>query len=218
MGQVSENTTRERILDVAERLFAERGFDATSLRNITTDAAVNLAAVNYHFGSKDELIRRVLARRIGKLNGERGRMLDDLEATAGRDGPTVEAIIDAFVGPAMSMAGDPRRGGRVFTRLFGHAHAQPDDQLTDFIVSQFRDVAIRFAGALHRALPELDEREVFWRMLFMVGSMAHSMAMSDHLHKVSNGLCDPNDTAGIRRRIVPFLAAGFRTTVREEVS
>jgi AcrR family transcriptional regulator len=210
MTQLNEITTRERILDVAERLFAESGFESTSLRQITSDADANLAAVNYHFGSKDELVREVLARRIGQLNRQRLLTLDALEAAADAAGPSVEQIVEAFVGPALRMAADPRVGGRVFSRLLGHAHAHPDHELTDFIVDQFRDVAQRFAAALHRAVPHLEESEIFWRMLFMVGSMAHSMAMGDHLHKVSNGLCNPGDTMGILKRMVSFLAAGFR--------
>jgi len=207
--------TRERILACAERLFAERGFDSTSLRTITTEAGANLAAVNYHFGSKDELVREVLSRRIVPLNRERLEQLARCEADAGPGGPSLERIIDAFVGPALRLSHDPSRGGHVFLRLFGYAMSQPDFALRDFIASQFQEVATRFNVALRRALPVLDEREVFWRMLFMIGAMAHSMAMSDQLHKVSHGLCDPHDTEGISRRLVPFLAAGFRSSSRD---
>lgn len=218
MTQVAEKDprdTRERILACAERLFAESGFDVTSLRTITAEAGVNLAAVNYHFGTKDELVREVLRRRIEPINRERFDELDRCEAAAGSEGPTVEEIIDAFIGPALRLSSNPSRGGRLFMRLFGYAMSKPDAELRDFIGSQFHEVAHRFNVALQRAVPDLDEREVFWRMLFMIGSMAHSMAMSDQLHKISHGLCDPHDTEGINRRLVPFLAAGFRTASRE---
>jgi len=218
MTQIAEKDpkdTRERILSCAERLFAERGFDLTSLRTITAEAEVNLAAVNYHFGTKDELVREVLRRRIEPLNRERFDELERRQAAAGPDGPSVEEIIDAFIGPALRLSSDPSRGGHLFMRLFGYVMSKPDAELRDFIASQFHEVADRFKAALQRALPDLDEREVFWRMLFMVGSMAHSMAMSDQLHKISHGLCDPHDTEGISRRLVPFLAAGFRSSSRE---
>jgi AcrR family transcriptional regulator len=217
MSQVAEKDpkqTRERILACAERLFSERGFDVTSLRTITAEAAVNLAAVNYHFGSKDELVREVLRRRLEPLNRERCAELRQHEAAAGPDGPSLEQILDAFVGPALRLSKDPARGGRVFMRLFGYAMSKPDPELRDFIGSQFHEVASRFKAALQRALPALDEGEIFWRMMFMVGSMAHSMAMSDQLHKISQGLCDPDDTEGIARRLVPFLAAGFRSPLQ----
>jgi len=215
MAEKDSSDTRERILSCAERLFAERGFDSTSLRMITAEAEANLAAVNYHFGSKDELVREVLRRRIEPLNRERFDELERCEADAGPGGPSLERIIEAFVGPALRLSQDPSRGGRVFFRLFGSAVSQPDPALRDFIGAQFQEVAKRFNAALLRALPDLDEREIFWRMLFMVGSMAHSMAMSDQLHKVSHGLCDPHDTEGISRRLVPFLAAGFRSSSRD---
>ena len=127
----------------------------------------------------------------------------------------MEQIVDAFVGPVLRLSRDRSRGGRVFMRLFGYALSQPDSALRDFIGAQFHEVARRFNLALRQAVPDLDEREVFWRMLFMVGSMAHSMAMSDQMHKISRGLCDPHDPEGIRRRLVPFLAAGFRSAVTE---
>jgi len=216
MAQVIEKDTKERILDVAERLFAENGFKATSLRTITTEAGVNLAAVNYHFGSKDALVREVLSRRIRPLNRERFESLERLEESEGGE-PSIEQIVEAFVAPAIRMSLDPDRGGHVFMRLFGHAMSQPDLDLRDFIAEHFRDVAKRFNRVLQRALPDLSEREVFWRMLFMVGSMAHSMAMADQLHKVSRGLCDPHDALGILRRLVPFVAAGFRAPLPDAI-
>ena len=113
MSQITEKDpkdTRERILSCAERLFAESGFDLTSLRTITTEAEVNLAAVNYHFGTKDELVREVLRRRIEPLNKERFDELARREASAGPSGPSVEEIIDAFIGPALRLSSDPAGG------------------------------------------------------------------------------------------------------------
>jgi AcrR family transcriptional regulator len=217
MDQVTEKDTKERILDVAERLFAEHGFKATSLRTITTEAGVNLAAVNYHFGTKDVLVREVLSRRIRPLNRERFGSLERLQAESENGELSIEQIVEAFVAPAIRMSLDPDSGGHVFMRLFGHAMSQPDLDLRDFIAEQFREVAHRFSGVLQRTLPDLSEREIFWRMLFMIGSMAHSMAMADQLHKVSRGLCDPHDALGILRRLVPFVAAGFRAPLPDTI-
>lgn len=211
MAELLEKDTRERILDVAERLFAENGFAATSLRTITTEADANLAAVNYHFGSKNDLVREVLARRIDPLNRERLDLLGRFESESSPSGPSLERIVEAFVGPAIRMSQDPARGGKCFMRLFGHAMNQPDSELRDFLLDRLREAAMRFHDALCRALPELDAREVFWRMLFTVGSMAHAMAMSDQFHKITGGLCDARDSERIVRRLVPFIAAGFRT-------
>ena len=207
MGEVS---TRERILGAAEELFAEQGF-STSLRRITASAGVNLAAVNYHFGSKDELIREVFARRLGPLNAERLRLLDEVEAGAADGEPSVEAIVEAFVGPPLRMSLDP--GGATFMRLFGHCLGQRDDGVLRMFAEQFRAVIDRFSSALGRVLPGLDRADVVWRMLFMVGSMAHTMSLSDKLPELSRGACAPAGVEELIRRLVPFVAAGMRAPV-----
>jgi len=174
------------------------------LRAITSAAEVNLAAVNYHFGSKDELIQAVFARRLEPLNRERLRLLDKVEA----DETPLESIIEAFIGPAIRMSHDPQ--GATFMRLFGHTLSQHDDRIMRLFTDQLREVIARFTAALGRALPHLERREVFWRMLFMVGSMAHTMALSDKLPAISNGLCEVADAEATIHRLVPFIAGGLR--------
>lgn len=191
--------TRDRILDAAEELFAEQGF-ASSLRNITSNAGVNLAAVNYHFGSKEALIEELFARRIGPLNEER------LELLARADG--LEEIVEAFVGPALRMSHDPR--GAIFMRLFGHTMSQRDDRILRMFTDQFRVIVERFSAALARALPHVEREEILWRILFMVGSMAHTMALSDKFPSISGGVCQAADVETTLRRLVPFLAGGMR--------
>jgi AcrR family transcriptional regulator len=203
---MAESSTVDRILDAAEHQFAERGF-ATSLRNITAAAEVNLAAVNYHFGSKDGLIRAVFARRLGPLNRERLRLLDEIESRDA-DSTPLESIVEAFIGPAIRMSHDPQ--GAVFMRLFGHTLSQRDNRIMDLFTDQFREVVERFTTALGRALPHLERSEVFWRMLFMVGSMAHTMSLSDKLPDISCGVCEAADVEATIRRLVPFVAAGLR--------
>lgn len=204
---MSEISTKDRILDAAEELFAEEGF-ATSLRAITASAGVNLAAVNYHFGSKDALIQEVFARRLGPLNDERLRLLDRLEGAASGAGPPLDKIIEAFVGPAIRMSHNPQ--GATFMRLFGHTLSQRDDRIMRMFTDQFQEIIQRFSAALGRALPHLDRVEVFWRMLFMVGAMAHTMALSDKVPAITGGLCDASDVEATVRRLVPFLAGGMR--------
>jgi len=211
---LDEKDTKVRILDTAEKLFADNGFAATSLRQITADAAVNLAAVHYHFGSKDDLIRAVFARRIGPLNRERLELLDRLEENRG--GPAeLRPIIEAFIGPPLRMSQDSRRGGRVFMRLLGHAMNQPSDKIRGELVGQFREVGQRFRQAFARVRPGLSETEVLWRMLFMIGAMAHTMSMADQLPKITDGMCDPRDTEALLDRLVPFLTAGMEAPAPE---
>src|SRR5262252_2657033 len=116
--------TKERILDTAERLFAERGYGATSLRSIIAAAKVNLAAVHYHFHSKQELLDAVLTRRIEPLNRERIALLDELERSAGDGAPPLEAILSALIEPPLRLSRDPSFA--TFVKLMGRIYAEGD--------------------------------------------------------------------------------------------
>ena len=214
--QATSQGTRERLLDTAETLFARQGFAATSLRSITAEARVNLAAIHYHFGSKEALIREVFARRIQPVNRERLEGLDALEAEAG-DGPLdLERLVETFVGPGLRLA--RKKEGGVVMSLLGRTHSEPMPELRRIFFEQFRDLKDRFVAAFHRALPELSEEELYWRLHFLVGAMAQTMGEPDRLQIMSEGLCDPTDVDGTIRRIVPFLAAGLRAPLPEEAS
>jgi AcrR family transcriptional regulator len=200
--------TRRRILDAAERLFAREGFEATSLRQITAAARVNLAAVNYHFGSKDVLIREVLARRIGPVNRERLARLAACQARAGKRPPAVAEIIRAFVEPVLELRSDPE-AGQAFARLMGRSFFEPNLQVRRVIVAQMREVARRFAAALQSALPELPEPELWWRMHFSLGALAHTLAGNIHLEMLSGGRCGSSDVSATTDRLVRYVAAGL---------
>jgi AcrR family transcriptional regulator len=205
MGE--KRTTPERILDAAEALFADHGFAATSMRRITADAGVNLAAVNYHFGSKDALIHEVFARRLGPLNRERLDLLGSAEQHAGGEPVEIEQIVEAFVGPALRLKLAP--GGETFVRLLGHTLSQRDERVLKLFTGEFREVVGRFVAALGRSLPQLAREEIFWRLLFMVGSMAHTLALADRLPAIVG---EPSLETGVEstlRRLVPFLTAGL---------
>src|SRR6187399_3327842 len=111
--------TKTRILDAGERLFVEHGFEATSLRSLTTSAGVNLAAVHYHFGSKEELFQAVLTRRLDPMNQERIDLLAKMEREAGDKAVSCEKLISAMLVPALRLARDEKRGGKHFLRLLG---------------------------------------------------------------------------------------------------
>lgn len=203
--------TKDRILDAAEQLFIEQGFTTTSLRTITAKAKANLAAVNYHFGSKEALIREVFDRRLGPLNEARIAYLDRLEAEAGATPLTPEQVIEAIVEPALQLSRDPLRQGATFMRLLGRALSEPAEYMKEFLPRHYRDVIVRFKRSLMRSLPQLPEAELIWRMHFMFGTMAYAMAGNDALQLIST--CEAegaDDPRAIVRRIVPFLAAGLR--------
>lgn len=203
--------TRSRILEAAEALFMEQGFTSTSLRAITARAKVNLAAVNYHFGSKEGLIREVFDRRLGPLNAARLAMLDELEAHAGGRALTPEAVLEAVIVPALQVSRDPLKGGAAFLRLLGRALSEPADYMRVYLPRHYRDVVLRFKDALVRALPEVPEVELVWRMHFTFGAMSYALAGNDALQLIAT--CDAEgaeDAESIVRRLVPFLAAGLR--------
>ena len=208
-GEPDGRDTKERILDAAESLFATSGFSGASLRSITTEAGANLAAVNYHFGSKDDLIKAVFARRLTPLNQERLRLLDGLEAEAGDGGPDLTEIVTAFLTPAMRLAGaSPTR--RVVMGLLGQAMSQPDEKIRRLFINQFSEVGQRFQAALSRAVPALPPEEIFWRLMFMIGAMVHSMTLSQSLEEFSGGLCRSQDVQSIVEHLVPFVTAGMQ--------
>src|SRR4249920_2994413 len=129
--------TKTRILDAAEQLFMEHGFEATSLRSLTSAASVNLAAVNYHFGSKEELFQAVLTRRLDPMNQERIDLLTRMEREAGDKAVSCEKLISAMLVPALRLARDEKRGGKHFLRLLGRAYADPAPFIRHFLSANY---------------------------------------------------------------------------------
>ncbi len=207
--------TRDNLIRAAEKLFAEHGITGASLRAITREASANLASVNYHFGSKDDLVRAVLSRRLEPLNRERLRLLDACLAGAGEP-PSPECIVRAFVSPVLELI-QRERGGHDFARLIGRSFAEPDAGLRNLLIEQFREVIVRFSEALGRALPHLPKEEIYWRFHFMVGSMVHTAALGFLVREISGGLCNPMDVDGVVNRLVRFISGGMRepATARE---
>jgi AcrR family transcriptional regulator len=209
---VTTPDTKDLILDAAERLFAEHGFAATSMRTITSEAGVNLAAVHYHFGSKDALILAVLERRLSGVNHERIELLDAYEAerTESGAGPDLEALIRLFVGPAIQLSSSPERGGAALMRLLGQAYTEPGGHLFKLFHERFGEFIRRFVAAFCAALPGLPLEEVAWHFHFMVGTMAHTMAAAQKLHELWQEMGDITDTDAVIERLVAHNAAGMR--------
>lgn len=206
--------TKRDILDAAEQLFAARGPHAASLRQIIGRARVNLAAVHYHFGSKESLLRAVMARRLVPLNAERLALLEEQERTHGRRIIPLEKVLAALVGPALRLSRNPKKGGGVFMQLLGRCFMEPDPKIQAMLDRQLQEVASRFIPALQRALPKLKTEDFFWRVHFLVGAMAHTMADAERLRTFSGGLCDPDDTEAMIEQLVNFLSAGFKAKSR----
>jgi AcrR family transcriptional regulator len=170
--------TKSRILDAAETLFIECGYEAMSLRQITSRAEVNLAAVNYHFGSKESLIHSMLSRRLDQLNDERLKLLDRFDAMLGAR-LTCEHVLGAMFIPALRLSRDPRVGGKAFLRLLGRAYTDPSSFIRDFLNGHYASVAVRFFDAFQRALPHLPREELGWRLHFAIGALSGVLAGTD---------------------------------------
>jgi AcrR family transcriptional regulator len=171
--------TKSRILDVAEELFAEEGLDRVSIREITEAAGVNLAAVNYHFGGKDELIGAVFERRIKPVNEARIEAMRKLRPARNAKGPEVEEILEAFIRPTLTCCDGNRRGGHAFTRLFGRCLAEPRPEVETLLREQFEPLRKELESALTKAVPHLSREEIFWRMKFTFGALHHWMLSRD---------------------------------------
>jgi AcrR family transcriptional regulator len=206
--------TKEKILDAAEGLFMEHGFEATNVRSITAAAGVNLAAVNYHFGSKEVLFQAVLTRRLDPLNQERVDLLTRFELETAPDPLPCDRILSAMFIPALKLARDPERGGKNFLRLLGRAYADPAPFIRKFLAEQYAVMIARFKGAFGRALPDLPKKELSWRLLFIMGALSYTLAGTDALRLIAE--LTPAETANdelLLRRLAPFLLAGLQSPV-----
>jgi len=202
--------TRTRILDAAEELFMQHGFEATSMRQLTAKAEANLAAVNYHFGSKDALIEAVFRRRLDAMNAARIAELDRMEKDAGGRALSPAQIIGAFVGVSLRMVEDAKGGGRNFIRLLGRSYSDPQKPIRALIGQLYAPAMERFKAAFERALPQMPRDELIWRMHFMFGTLAYTLAATDTVQLIAG--CKPEDrydAALLEARLTAFLQAGL---------
>ena len=199
-----EKDTRGRILDVAEDLFSQQGFDRVSVRAITRKARVNLAAINYHFGSKEDLIAAIFERRLLPVNQERLKALGALQGS--RKSPRIEEILEAFIRPTIECSsGTP--GGKAFSKLFGRCLSEPSPEIEALLKRQFEPLAERFNAAIKRAMPKLSRSEIFWRMKFTFGALHHWHLTKDRFLPT---WLDEVDVEGQIQKLISFAAAGFR--------
>jgi len=210
-----QHETCTRILDAAEELFMLHGFEGTSMRQLTARAGVNLAAVNYHFGSKHALIEAVFRRRLDPMNAERVAELERLEANGSL---SPESIIRAFVRPGLRMIEDAKGGGRNFIRLLGRTFSEPAKSVRALIGQMYGPAMQRYKGALERALPQMPRDELVWRMHFMFGTLAYTLAATDTVQLIAG--CKPEDRYDARLledRLTAFLAAGLLAPLKSSI-
>ncbi|WMC12011.1 TetR/AcrR family transcriptional regulator [Oceanimonas pelagia] len=204
---MARKDTKQRILDAAEVLFAEQGFGDTSLRRITRAANVNLASVNYHFGSRKDLIKAVMDRYFGlfmpAVNEALVRLLEQPRLT-------VEQVFECFVAPLMGLSRLRARGPEIFLQLLGGGYMDNQGFLRWFIINHYGEVVEHFIQCMRRAAPALSSAELFWRLHFTLGTVVFTMASSEALRDIArNDFNEHIDVEGLVRKVIPYLASGM---------
>lgn len=210
--------TSTRILDAAERLFAERGFHAVSLREITAAANANTAAVHYYFRRKEDLLEAVVDRRAGIVVEERLNRMETL--LAGPQPPTLEALILAYVSPGLTVCFDSDELRKYFGRMRARFSHENDPAMRTILRRHFREPGQRFIAAVRQILPNLSERDVQWRFHILVGTLIHLMAHPGRVQAVDGdtgpNLYNPDDMEEALRFVLPMLAMIFRAPPASE--
>ncbi|CAM2798485.1 MULTISPECIES: TetR/AcrR family transcriptional regulator [Moritella] len=208
---VSKLDTKTRILDAAESLFAEHGFSDTSLRLITTRASVNLASVNYHFGSKKELIQAVIARHLELfmplLNEKLTALCTQVEK------PSLLDVFNSFVDPLLALEQQSKNGTVIFMQLLGRSYTDEQGHLRWYTTTHYGEVLANITKALLKANPALSSQELFWRLHFTLGTAVFTMGSSGALMDIAKADFNQDiDVEGLIRKVIPYLASGMNTS------
>lgn len=197
------------ILIAAESLFAENGYDGTTLRQITRKANVNLAAVNYHHGDKESLYLAIIRRQIQPINETRLINLAAAETEAGGEPVPLPILFHLLAEPLFALFADSDARGRHAARLIGRCLVEPLPFLENFLADEFQPVMIRFGQALRRHTPAVPPDDFLWRLSFVVGAMLHTLASLHRMKALTRGICRDNDHAAALPRFVQFATAVF---------
>jgi len=202
------SSTKVKLLNAAENLFADHGFSETSLRMITNNAGVNLASVNYHFGSKKTLIQAVFDRFMERFTGDLQLEMDNLSKRNSE--LSVGEVLGTLIAPLSQLDKLRPNGASVFMNLLGRAYAETQGHIRRFAMQHYANVFDQFTGLLHKSCPHLSPTEMFWRLHFMLGSFIFTLAGHKALREISES--DFNQTVSIEEiigQLVPFMSAAF---------
>jgi AcrR family transcriptional regulator len=211
----SKVATKQRLIEAAEALFADEGFDRVSVRDITNKAAANVAAVNYHFGSREGLVAVVMARYTNPVTEERMARLEALERKAGGKAVPVEEILEAFIRPFATQVRRSELSEKLFFKLMGRMFGQQGCELPPMVETLFITMVQRYHKALSKALPGLPADEIWWRMHLMSGSMIHTMAHAEIVHRFSGGEAGSPTMEQNLSRFIRFATAGMKQGLAE---
>lgn len=198
----------EKILDAAEQLFSVHGYDGVTMRKIATNAGVDVALASYHFGRKIDVFNAVFQRRAEQLNNSRLNALKECQQKAGKNGPSVEQIIEAFLRPLEAAQESSDIGWKNYLALIAYINNSPvwgQRMMSDL----FDQLVQEFITALKKALPNAKESDIYWCYQNMSGALTLSLAQTGRIDKLSNGKCQSGDFKAAYDNMIPFMAAGF---------
>jgi AcrR family transcriptional regulator len=200
--------TRDRILDAAEELFAQKGYEGVSVRQIMSKAEADVSLAYYHFKSKRDLFDEVMLRRVEHLNEIRLKALEAVEQRHPEDAPTVEEIIAAFTNPLLDLLAEEHDEWKYYFQLIAQINNSPEWG-GELMTRYFDPLVRRFMDALRKALPDCDESELFWCHHFLSGALTLTFAETGRIDNLSKGAVKSSDMTAIAERMPKFLAAGF---------
>jgi AcrR family transcriptional regulator len=216
MPKHAETDAKDRILDAAEKAFADAGFDGASLRDIVKVARVNLATVYYYFQSKEGLMAAVVQRRFAPLRAEHLNMLNELRTQAGNKPLPIEKIIEAMVTPSINLAITAPCKSEAVRRLVGRIVAEPNERNQELLRGQFAPFREGVMAELRRSLPKLPPSDLQWRYEFIIGAFAFTLANACRIKKEAGGICDPGNTKALILQMVHFFSGGLRAAACSE--
>ena len=200
-------SVRDRILDMAQALFAEHGYSAASTRAIAQGAGVNLAQLHYHFGAKRDLFKAAYMRGAVQVTEARSQALAAARAQHGEGPIPLEALVRSFVTPFMLNGQTPE--GRATMRMHARLHTEPDDISKEVLSTVYDDTTLAYTAEFQRVLPQLPHETICWRLYFMMGAYRYTLLRTGRLEAMSGGACDSGDFERAVAEIVPFLCAGL---------
>ena len=222
MNQAYESTvrhdTKDRILDTAERLFADHGFAATSLRQITAEAQVNLAAVNYHFKSKEALLSAVIERRLGPINKRRMELLDEMEARSSNGQLDLKEAVLAFMRPAFEAKSAKPDEVKHFPRLMARVMAEPGEWSAPVLLPVLHQITNRFMPIFQQAMGVEDRTMVLWGAQFGIGCMTRCLIAPEFIYNITGRELPPESPEQILDRLVCFVVGGMKALAEREKS
>ena len=215
MTKKQNKSTRNRILDAAEQLFAQKGFEGVSVRQIMTAAEADVSLAYYHFKSKRDLFDQVMLRRADYMNEIRLKALEAVEQRHRDDDASVEEIIGAFTDPLLDLLAEDHAEWKYYFQLIAQINNSPEWG-GELMTRYFDPLVRRFIEALRKALPQCGEDDLYWSYHFLSGALTLTFAETGRIDNLSDGKCRSSDMTAVRARMAHFLAAGFQALAMRE--